>query len=188
MSQELIRIRSFEDFENLHISKGSLLKFKSIGYYHWAIFIGNGKYCHLTQDKVDSRCSSVVLSEAVAGELETIIKIDDLSDLNYETTEIIVDNSGDSRKKPFSPETIVERALSKTGKCTYDLLKNNCEHFVTWCRYGDGESKQVEQAIATGKEMANTAFDLFKRGVAMASNAYKDMKGSALRDLKKNFN
>ncbi|MCQ2372713.1 MAG: lecithin retinol acyltransferase family protein [Phascolarctobacterium sp.] len=37
----------------------------------------------------------------------------------------------------FSRDEIVERAKSRLGENDYNVLFNNCEHFVHWCREGD---------------------------------------------------
>ena len=46
----------------------------------------------------------------------------------------------------FSPEEIVARAESRIGEENYDLFRNNCEHFVNWCRTGEARSVQVERS------------------------------------------
>ncbi|XP_060558526.1 phospholipase A and acyltransferase 4-like [Ruditapes philippinarum] len=56
---------------------------------------------------------------------------------------IIVNNECDDEMKPYPRETIVKRAESKLGSNDYNVLKWNCEHFATWCRYGKAVSKQV---------------------------------------------
>ena len=47
--------------------------------------------------------------------------------------------------RPYSTEEIVKRAESELGKKGYNILFKNCEHFVTWCRYGKEISQQVER-------------------------------------------
>jgi hypothetical protein len=41
-----------------------------------------------------------------------------------------------SSYKRHSPGTIVYRAYSRLNEDQYNLLTNNCEHFVEWCRSG----------------------------------------------------
>lgn len=42
----------------------------------------------------------------------------------------------DSRIRHSTDEVIV-RAYSRLGEENYNLVFNNCEHFVNWCRNGD---------------------------------------------------
>lgn len=41
----------------------------------------------------------------------------------------------------------VARARSRLGENAYDLLKNNCEHFCTWCLDGQAHSEQAERLL-----------------------------------------
>lgn len=43
----------------------------------------------------------------------------------------------------YTPEETVARAKSRLGETSYNLLTNNCEHFVIWCKTGVSESMQV---------------------------------------------
>ena len=43
----------------------------------------------------------------------------------------------------YTPEETVARAKSRLGETHYNLLTNNCEHFVIWCKTGVKESLQV---------------------------------------------
>jgi hypothetical protein len=38
----------------------------------------------------------------------------------------------------------VRRALSRLGERRYDIFRNNCEHFCSWCQSGESCSKQVD--------------------------------------------
>jgi hypothetical protein len=42
----------------------------------------------------------------------------------------------------------VRRARSRLGENRYRLLTNNCEHFCTWCLYGESHSEQVRACVA----------------------------------------
>lgn len=44
-------------------------------------------------------------------------------------------------------EASILRALSRYQENRYDLIFNNCEHFVNWCIEGDSSSKQVQAAV-----------------------------------------
>ena len=43
----------------------------------------------------------------------------------------------------------LERATSRLGEKEYNLIFNNCEHFVSWCVTGKSHSKQITE-IAIG--------------------------------------
>ncbi len=49
--------------------------------------------------------------------------------------------------KVYSADETVERAQSRIGETNYNLLTNNCEHFVIWCKTGISESHQVNSFI-----------------------------------------
>ena len=57
-----------------------------------------------------------------------------------------INNSLDASHTPFPPNVIYERAIYRLGKSGYNLIYNNCEHFVKECRYGSAESHQVTLA------------------------------------------
>lgn len=47
-------------------------------------------------------------------------------------------------KTAFSKEQIVQNARAKLGTGGYDILGNNCEHFVYECAFGTKHSSQEE--------------------------------------------
>ena len=60
--------------------------------------------------------------------------------------------------KRFSVEEVIKRAFTRLGENWYDILKNNCEHFVTWSMCGLKVSLQIEQWYLTAREVAYSAF------------------------------
>ena len=54
-------------------------------------------------------------------------------------------------------EEVIKRAFTRLGENWYDILKNNCEHFVTWSMCGLKVSLQIEQWCIT-LEVAYSAF------------------------------
>ncbi|KAI8509781.1 hypothetical protein Bbelb_122090 [Branchiostoma belcheri] len=56
-----------------------------------------------------------------------------------------INNYLDGEKSVPPGEVIVARARSQLGTRGYDLVSKNCEHFVTWCRYGEERSQQVKE-------------------------------------------
>ena len=46
----------------------------------------------------------------------------------------------DEKKKRYSPDETVKKALSRIGERGYNILNNNCEHFVNECYFGEKKS------------------------------------------------
>jgi hypothetical protein len=55
----------------------------------------------------------------------------------------------------------VARARSRLGEEKYNVVFNNCEHFVSWCIEGVHSSKQVNNMVETGGAMASSV-DIFR--------------------------
>ena len=66
----------------------------------------------------------------------------------------------------FSPEKIVQRAKSRLSESKYNLISNNCEHFVHWCIYNVNESKQ----ISTSKKIIAVMSKVLKGTTKKAPN------------------
>ena len=48
------------------------------------------------------------------------------------------------RKNKRTPDEIVNTAVSMIGTGGYDILRNNCEHFVNYCIFGEKKSSQID--------------------------------------------
>ena len=55
----------------------------------------------------------------------------------------------------YSSEERVERAFSKLGEDSYNIVFNNCEHFVNWCFNGFKSSSQVNSVVNTATFATN---------------------------------
>lgn len=56
----------------------------------------------------------------------------------------------------YSGKKSVERAHSRLGEREYNLLLNNCEHFVMWCIEGESASPQVRHAVVSATTVSAT--------------------------------
>ena len=70
-----------------------------------------------------------------------------------EVTDLIVFSQGKStyvqqhESRKFSHRQTIKRARSRLSEDKYNLLLNNCEHFINWCIYGKASSPQVTNVV-----------------------------------------
>ena len=99
------------------------------GYAHHGIYVGRGMvvhyagYCHRHQRGPVEELS---LAAFAAGHGITVLK---------------------APMARYGAVESVARARSRLGEDHYRLLTNNCEHFCTWCLYGESRSEQVRHCL-----------------------------------------
>lgn len=86
----------------------------------------------------------------------------------------------------FVPDVVLERAASRLGENRYNLLFNNCEHFVNWCKTGISDSKQIRDFIpAIGKfDLSQLNDSIFSALKDTDSNNAQNLLNEALIDIK----
>lgn len=57
-------------------------------------------------------------------------------------------------------EDSLRRARSRLGERSYDVLRNNCEHFCNWCQVGESRSQQVESLAKPMRTLVSAAATL----------------------------
>lgn len=136
-------------------------------YSHFAIFIGNGEIVHLQRstDKQAGNCSIVRenMIEALCGKL--------VRKNNH------LDHIDGFRDKIQAPRHIVKTARDWVGKYwNYNFYTNNCEHFVTLCRYGRAISLQssgigdlVSRKITFGEFVDHSVYSIREKASTLSS-------------------
>ncbi|PVD22498.1 hypothetical protein C0Q70_18312 [Pomacea canaliculata] len=138
----------------LELELGDIVEFPRENYSHFGIYVGDGNVIHaLAEDTIIAVCGKALSRVSYASSsssgitMKTFIKGTVIQQNFFDVAKKSVakkNNLLDGKIKPLSPKKIVEKAKSMMEKsCDYDLLKTNCEHFATWCRYGIGYSKQT---------------------------------------------
>lgn len=96
--------------------------------YHHGVYVGNNQVAHFygTSKKYDAQVRVVPVAE-----FET------LAQKESQLVRVL------TTQRRLPPEQIKTRALSQVGKVGYNLITNNCEHFVNWCVQGVAYSPQV---------------------------------------------
>lgn len=139
-------------------------------YSHFAIYIGNGEIVHVQNSETSYRKCDVVRARMVDELRGKLVRKN-----NH------LDNADGFRDKIQSPRQIVKTARDWVGKYwNYNFYTNNCEHFVTTCRYGRPISLQssgigdlisgkitgrefVDHSVYSIKEKASTLLGWVKR-------------------------
>ncbi|XP_072314888.1 lecithin retinol acyltransferase-like [Eucyclogobius newberryi] len=133
-------------------SRGDLLEVPRTLFTHFGIYMGDGRVAHLIPDALplvtadprhvqrmvtNTRLLLGVLSKSAS------VRVDSVEDFAYGAHILL--NRGDAQCAPLRGEESALRAERLLGPVSYSLLWNNCEHFVTHCRYGHARSLQTEQ-------------------------------------------
>lgn len=92
---------------------GDHVYIQCIGFTHHGLYIGSGMVIHYSGG---------------------LIRYDTIEDFS-EGKNIYVRSEIDSPMK-YSRSIVVSRAESRLNETEYNLVFNNCEHFVLWCRSG----------------------------------------------------
>ena len=136
------------------LRRGDLLEVPRSLFTHYGIYLGDNKVAHLIPDILPVLTNNNKLISSVITNNRLIlgciykcatVRVDTLEDFAYGSS--ILANRMDKMMKmqPFPSDCVAQRAEKLTGPVPYSLLWNNCEHFVTYCRYGSATSQQTEK-------------------------------------------
>ncbi|MFT5706029.1 MAG: hypothetical protein ACI9ES_000300 [Oceanospirillaceae bacterium] len=123
--------------KDLKMIKGDHLISPRVGFEHHGLYIGNGEVIHYAG-------FSEVLDKGFI-EITSVKDFEQGWGSKVKNHLFSVYNSNDR----------VERAYSKVGENSYNLLSNNCEHFVNWCFNGLKSSSQVNNVASASATLAN---------------------------------
>ncbi|QEZ46671.1 lecithin retinol acyltransferase family protein [Cupriavidus oxalaticus] len=111
------------------IPLGAHLTTSRLGYVHHGIYAGNGEVVHYVGFKGFMRRGPVEKTTLAGFAGGYGFRIEPVPQARYLKAEV------------------VRRAASRLGEDDYRLLTNNCEHFCSWCLYGESRSTQVEALL-----------------------------------------
>ncbi|NWI71539.1 HRSL1 enzyme, partial [Todus mexicanus] len=125
---------------------GDLIEIFRPAYQHWALYLGDGYVINVTP--VDEGPPATFSSAKSVFSRKARARMQLLKDVVGNDT-YHINNKYDGTYAPLPVEEIIRRAESLIDQeVSYDLLGNNCEHFVTLLRYGEGVSDQANRAIS----------------------------------------
>lgn len=129
-------------------TKGDLVKIERYGgvYSHWGVYDENNCIYHLTGVKGPKQLNIF----RIMGEDFYWCKVayDNIKDVAIDMV-TKKNNTRDTFKIPSNPDIIIERArrLFEEKFVQYSIKTSNCEHFATYCRYGEADSQQVANMV-----------------------------------------
>ncbi|XP_071202515.1 phospholipase A and acyltransferase 1-like [Salvelinus alpinus] len=127
---------------------GDMIEINRGAYKHWALYIENGEVIHVVTPDGPSRLAFCSVSSS-SGSLSCkgTITVEMLKDVAAGNP-YKIHNYLDDEFKPRPTDVIMKDVNKMRGRTIpYDLLGNNCEHFVTYLRYGKSKSQQADDVI-----------------------------------------
>ncbi|XP_061769092.1 lecithin retinol acyltransferase a [Nerophis ophidion] len=136
------------------LRRGDLLEVPRTLFTHFGIYLGDNKVAHLIPDILPMLTQDRRLLRSVVTNKRLIVgcvykcasvRVDTLEDFAYGSRILVNRMDGGAAAKALPGEEVARRAEALVGSVPYSLLWNNCEHFVTHCRYARAASRQTEQ-------------------------------------------
>lgn len=133
---------------------------RAFGFYsHYGIYAGDGKVIHYASPRIGAVPAKVILETDFCVFLQGIPFLTIIDFINFDVHLFHESNSirrekrktilpNQNKVKLYSPEDTILRARSRLYDSRYDLVNNNCEHFVIWCKTGLCTSRDVEHVFA----------------------------------------
>lgn len=153
----------YEEAENLRPEKGDMIEIKRKNYAHWVLYVGAGYVIHLVVKRGGkARVMKEKLLDIAMGSLcrvNNLFKAAQRLNLRARGISDII--------------WTAEQYLGNTLR--YHLFDENCEHFVTLCRYGTAFS---EQGLAANKK------PFIKNIVPHAANGSYDIASSSMKPVR----
>jgi len=112
---------------------GDLIRTKVRFYHHYGIFVSEEEVIQFGLPDDPLRPAEEI----------RVLKSDIATFLQGGEVEVAVPDSV-TRRHMRSPEQIVELARQRIGEGGYDILHNNCEHFVNECAFGESTSSFLQ--------------------------------------------
>ncbi|XP_076973659.1 phospholipase A and acyltransferase 1 isoform X2 [Tamandua tetradactyla] len=120
---------------------GDLIEVFRSGYQHWALYLGDGYVVNIVPLE-DGTPASFTSAKSIFSS-KAMVKMQLLKDVVGDDT-YRINNKYDEAYPPLPVEEVVQRSEFVIGReVAYNILVNNCEHFVTLLRYGEGVSEQI---------------------------------------------
>ncbi|NXE15622.1 LRAT acyltransferase, partial [Lophotis ruficrista] len=140
--------------------RGDLLEVPRTLFIHFGIYLGENRVAHLMPDILPAFTGDRRQIEQVVTNKRLIlgvitktasIRVDTVEDFAYGGSILVNHMDRLFQDQVLGSEEAARRAEKLVGATAYSLLWNNCEHFVTYCRYGAPVSFQTDKFCETVK-------------------------------------
>ncbi|NXJ08540.1 LRAT acyltransferase, partial [Odontophorus gujanensis] len=140
--------------------RGDLLEVPRTLFIHFGIYLGENRVAHLMPDILPAftddrrQIQRVVTNKRLILGVITktaSIRVDTVEDFAYGGSILVNHMDRLFKDQVLGSEEAARRAEKLVGTTAYSLLWNNCEHFVTYCRYGAPVSFQTDKFCETVK-------------------------------------
>lgn len=136
------------------LRRGDLLEVPRTLFIHYGIYLGENRVAHLMPDIMPVLTSNkqhikpvVTNKRLILGCMYRLasIRVDSVEDFAYGAPILTNDMDKKMKCQALANEEVARRAEKLVGDIQYSLMWNNCEHFVTYCRYGTPVSEQTDK-------------------------------------------
>ncbi|NXR79955.1 LRAT acyltransferase, partial [Pycnonotus jocosus] len=140
--------------------RGDLLEVPRTLFIHFGIYLGENRVAHMMPDILPSITSDrrqiqqvVTNKRLILGVIARTasVRVDTVEDFAYGGSILVNHMDRLFEDQVLGNEEAARRAEKLVGATAYSLLWNNCEHFVTYCRYGAAVSFQTDKFCETVK-------------------------------------
>ncbi|NXP24425.1 LRAT acyltransferase, partial [Scytalopus superciliaris] len=140
--------------------RGDLLEVPRTLFIHFGIYLGENRVAHLMPDILPAltgdrrQIQQVVTNKRlILGVIARTasVRVDTVEDFAYGGRILVNPMDRLCGDQVLGSEEAARRAEKLVGATAYSLLWNNCEHFVTQCRYGAPVSLQTDKFCETLK-------------------------------------
>ncbi|XP_078541442.1 lecithin retinol acyltransferase-like [Lissotriton helveticus] len=138
--------------------RGDLLEVPRTLFVHFGIYLGEDRVAHLMPDILPLLSEDPSLLQKVVTNKRLVlgvlakaasVRVDSVHDFAYGSCILVNQLDRSFPRGALPAEEVARRAEQLVGAVEYSLLWNNCEHFVTRCRYGSPASLQTDKFCKT---------------------------------------
>lgn len=116
------------------VKSGQIIRTKVSFYYHYGIFVSDDEVIQFGLPNDPGKKSDEI--KVLVTNIDTFLNGGEIETANPSSLELL---------KMHTYSEIVNIARSKIGDGGYDILHNNCEHFVNECAFGSASSSFLDE-------------------------------------------